>query len=249
MHVFLLDARRFILKFAQIVDTAPLQLYNSGLIFAPYKALIKENFKGELPAWLFRGPKVEEYWSPEIQTLEGHSGSVLSVAFSGDGQLLASASEDHTIKLWDPATGALKQTLKGHFTWVLSVAFSGDGQLLASASYDRTIKLWDPATSALKHTISTDDVVTNIQFSKHLPQLITNLGSFDITICYESFSSNTSEKVTEALLQAGRWVTVQGQRELWLPPNYNPSSSAVKDGTIGLGCVSGRVAMITFSTM
>ncbi|KAH8434467.1 NACHT and WD repeat domain-containing protein [Aspergillus melleus] len=153
IHVFLGDARRFMLKFAHILDTAPLQLYSAGLIFAPYKSLIRENFEKELPAWLCKGPKVEEYWNPEMQTLEGHSGPVESVTFSGDSQLLASGSYDHTIKLWDPATGALKHTLEGHSSWVRSVTFSGDGQLLASGSIDHIIKLWDPATGTLKYTL------------------------------------------------------------------------------------------------
>ncbi|GLA13524.1 hypothetical protein AnigIFM62618_010513 [Aspergillus niger] len=290
IHVFLLDARRYILKFTQIVDIAPLQLYSSGLIFAPHKALIRENFKKELPAWLSRGPKVEEYWDPEMQTLEGHSRSVYSVAFSGNGQLLASGSRDKTIKLWDVATGALKHTLEGHSDWVHSVAFSGNGQLLVSGSRDKTIKLWDAATGALKHTleghsgwvcsvafsgngqllasgsrdktiklwdaatgalkhdISTDDVATDVEFSDHLPLLITNLGSFDIRNYYESFSTS-SDKVMEISLSAGRWVTVQGQKELWLPPNYESFLSTVKNSTIALGSTSGRVAIIAFSVM
>ncbi|GLA33115.1 hypothetical protein AnigIFM63326_002394 [Aspergillus niger] len=331
MYVFLLDARRFILKFAQIVDTAPLQLYSSGLIFAPHRSLIRETFERELPAWLSRGPKVEEYWDPEMQTLEGHSGLVDSVAFSGDGQLLASGSHDKTIKLWDTATGALKHTLEGHsrsvhsvafsgnsqllassshdktiklwdtatgalkYTlegysrsvylvtfsgdgqllafgpsdntiklwdtatgtlkhtleghsdWVHSVGFSGNSQLLASSSYDKTIKLWDTATGALKHDISTDHVATDVEFSEHLPLLITSTGSFDIRNCYESFL--TSRKVTQVSLAAGRWVTIQGERQLWLPPNYDPRSSAVKNSTIALGSTSGRVAIITFSVI
>jgi WD40 repeat protein len=92
----------------------------------------------ELPDWLSKGPKVEEKQSPELQTLESHSHWVWSVAFSQDGQLLASGSEDKTIKLWDPTTGALKHTLEGHSDPILSVAFSQDGQLLASGSDDET---------------------------------------------------------------------------------------------------------------
>lgn len=45
-------------------------------------------------------------------------------------------------------------------------------------------------------------------------------------------------------LGADRWVTIQGQIELWLPPNYQPSSSTVKDGIIAFGNASGRVAII-----
>jgi len=70
------------------------------------------------------------------------SRAVISVAFSLDGKMLASGSEDQTVKLWNIHTGECLETLHGHSKRVCSVAFSSDGKTLASGSGDETIKLW-----------------------------------------------------------------------------------------------------------
>ena len=70
----------------------------------------------------------------------------LSLAFSPDTQILASGSEDNTIKIWQPGTGNIIRTLEGHSGGVYSLAITSDNKILVSGSEDQTIKLWEIET-------------------------------------------------------------------------------------------------------
>ena len=86
-------------------------------------------------------------------TLIGHTDDLWSIAFSPDGNTLATGSEDNTIRLWDFATGTIKHVLIGHTSDVLRIVFSPDGTTLVSMSLDDTIRTWDVATGTIKHTL------------------------------------------------------------------------------------------------
>ncbi|KAM7190941.1 hypothetical protein V8F33_009174 [Rhypophila sp. PSN 637] len=175
------DAYRFTLAYGWVVKQAPLQAYVLALVFAPASSLVKAKFRAEEPGWISTKPAVEGDWNACLQTLEGHSDWVWSVAFSPDGQRLASGSEDQTIKIWDPASSQCLQTLEGHSRRVQSVAFSPDGQRLASGSDDRTIKIWDPASGQCLQTLEGHSHwVQSVAFSPDGQRLAS--GSVDQTI-------------------------------------------------------------------
>ena len=79
------------------------------------------------------------------QHMEGHTGSVTSVALSEDGKLVLSGSEDLTVRTWETATGRCLKIMEGHADRVTSVALSNDGKLVLSGSDDRTVRTWETA--------------------------------------------------------------------------------------------------------
>jgi RNA polymerase sigma factor (sigma-70 family) len=101
---------------------------------------------GKLLATAARNDSAVSLWEAasgkELRRFLTHDKGVMSVAFSPDGSLLASAGEDRTARLWDLATRREVAVLKGHKDTVNSMAFSPDGSLLATGSSDKSVKLW-----------------------------------------------------------------------------------------------------------
>ena len=99
-------------------------------------------------------------------TLSGHDAPVIVVEYSPDGSLIASGSEDATVRLWDSSDGSLVHELNGHTEIVNDLSFSPDGTILASASNDGSVRFWDVDDGNLIRTIDPlIDRVYNVEFS------------------------------------------------------------------------------------
>ncbi|HQR36640.1 MAG TPA: protein kinase [Blastocatellia bacterium] len=110
-----------------------------------------------------------------------HPSDVWAVAYSPDGQRIASACADNKLRVWEAATGRLLATINGHTGNIWAVAFSPDSQRIATASGDRTAKLWDAATGRELVTFNGHtNQVTSLAFAPDGKTLAT--GSRDTTL-------------------------------------------------------------------
>jgi WD40 repeat protein len=88
-----------------------------------------------------------QFWNPKtgkkVAILGGHSGLIWSIAWAPNGQLLASASDDGTVRIWDARKYTVPNILRAHSDMVLSVGWSPDGSRLITGNIDGTLELWD----------------------------------------------------------------------------------------------------------
>jgi WD40 repeat protein len=97
-----------------------------------------------------------------VRSLKGHIYTIYDLAFSADGERLASASQDATVRIWNVATGETLQVLRGHDAAVHGVAWNPDGKQLVSGSLDKTARIWSTisgtATAVMRE--AQDEIMT-----------------------------------------------------------------------------------------
>lgn len=167
----------------------------------------------------------------EHNRLNGHTTAVLAVDFSRDGQQIATASVDGSVKLWKP-NGSLIKTFKAHQTVIRAVKFSPNGELLASAGDDHTIKLWKRDGTLVKTMLTNTAGIWSFDFSPDSTLISSGAGS-----------------TVEVWSRDGRLVrTLQGQtmaiRDVAFSPDGQTIAAACSDNLIKVWNVDGTLRMI-----
>ncbi|KAI0233627.1 Lissencephaly-1 [Massospora cicadina] len=130
------------------------------------------------------------------KTLTGHRGPLTRLAFHPQHQVMCTASEDTTIKVWDYETGEFERTLKGHTKAVHDIVFHPKGTYLASCSSDLSLKLWDVSNdySCVKTLMGHDHTVSGIH-------------SHSVRYCIRTLAGHTDWVRCVQPSSDGRWLS------------------------------------------
>jgi WD40 repeat protein len=191
--------------------------------------------------------------TPKSVRLAGHDRPVRSIAFSPNGQLLVSGSEDNSVRLWDVASGEPLKSLRGHSRAVRSAVFSPDGRLVLSGSEDQTARIWKiddyQEVRVLHATVLSghEDAVLSARFSRDGMRIVT--ASRDRTAALwdaatgqplRRFQEGHEFLVSGAAFFAGgkRLVTAAGDNSVRIWDVAGGVETAVLSPTGGVGAVA-----------
>ena len=147
--------------------------------------------------------------------LKGHTGGILAIAFSPDGEKIVTASNDKTARIWDAKSGKELHALKGHTEEVNSASFSPDGKKIVTASWDKTARIWDAESGEELKQFSDYDKPASYF---HMNPLMMTLAGWEKpkSIRFASFSPDGKEIVVALNVTARVWDSESGEERLQL---------------------------------
>lgn len=145
------DVYRLVFSHKAIIETYPLQIYASALIFSPSESISRKLFEAEqCPKWIVSKPITSPNWSPCIHTIEDYENIVASVAISPDNTMLAAVAYDDQAKVWDLISGVCLHTFETESA--MKVLFSPCSDQLALIGFEKS-EIWNLITGTRHKTI------------------------------------------------------------------------------------------------
>jgi len=192
---FLRDANFFVASSREAIERSAAHIYLSALPFADPDSRVYQQFAPHCSGLVtVEKHGIGRHGGGTVMTLTGHGGAVRSVAYSSDGLLLASGSEDGTVRIWDTRTGeeAMPSLLSGDGP-VLTVDFAHVNQWIASGTEAGIVCVWNVTTGQAKcqKLSGHSDVVNAVKFSPNGSRLAS--GSKDMTV--HLWNPETGEKL------------------------------------------------------
>lgn len=176
---------------------------------------------------------------------DGHSDTISMIKFSHNSTLLASASEDDTVRVWSAKTGECVQVLKGHTTSVESVAFSHDSKLIASAGWDHTVRIWNASTGQCIRVASAKYRDRVLKFGMHNGCCYVCTVSAVVYVDLPASGTNTTPTTSAVphltISDDEGWITWRGKKVLRLPAECRGGKIVIHGSTVMIGCESGRM--------
>lgn len=168
----------------------------------------------------------------------GHSNSVSSVAFSPDGALVLTGSDDATARIWPLTGGNELRTLSGHTDRVSAVAFSPDGARIATGSVDGTARLWTTATGAFERSVKPcNSTISSVAFSPDGTTLLTGVAARnDIQLDTNPPSGNDLNLTVPTALNLAS--VAAGQYALWVEVNTDRTTPSRTYATASVNVVA-----------